>query len=539
MAASQPQIYDLETLLNLLDGFYPRLLTQIDRDPDSPTYGSGDRQFWMYRLHDFDSGVLQQTSLTLAALAALAELVDFSNCRYLKAEDKAYWEELARAINRRTVKLVGRGGMVDEYYPGEGSFPATVFAGYAALKSALMLGQTEILESEGLRRTAEALVNRSPSPAANQDVAGAAFLALYSQTNQWRTSEAQTTVERLLDRPEQGGSFREYGGADLGYSTVTLNYLGYIQADGSFPAGDKLAGLGAFIADFVTPAGRLGGEFASRSTTYFLPFGILEAAYADPRLASRLGRLDLRAGYEKLDDRYLMHYCLPSLAMTALRRAQNGPPETLSLPEIADWEYAAYPEAHLYACRKAETVVLVGLNKGGAFQVEDRGEVVDDGGYRVERGGLVYATCVVDEDVEATVTETAEGVEWRVRAPFMRYRTLVAGSLKTVALRLLSFLGPAMNAVFKRALIKAPAELPGVVLERRLRLDYASDTLTIEDAIQGLKPGDKLTVSPASSFRVVPSAKFYQAGEAGAFRRMEEGVVEAERALHLGRDVEG
>jgi hypothetical protein len=106
-----------------------------------------------------------------------------------------------------------------------------------------------------------------------------------------------------------------------------------------------------------------------------------------------------------------------------------------------------------------------------------------------------------------------------VSAPFQRYGTLVAGSLKTIALRVLSFFGPTLNAFFKRVLIKAPKTLSGVSLNRRLSLDYAANTLTIEDEITGMQPGDKLYTSPAVSFRLVPSARFYQPGEAQAFQR--------------------
>ncbi|MBN2501899.1 MAG: hypothetical protein JXB38_14050, partial [Anaerolineales bacterium] len=361
MNNSFAEIFSLDVLLGMLDSYYPRLLTQIDRDPDSPTYGSCDRAFWMYRLHDFDSGVLQQAGLTFAALATLAESADLSRCRYLSADKKPYWEELARAINRRTLADFGRGGMVDEYYPGEQSFPATVFAGYATLRAALMLGQTEVLQSSALRKTAETLLARIPSPTANQDAAGAAFLALYSHALNWEPQRAQATVKQLVTRPEQGGNFFEYGGADLGYATVTLNYLGYLQADGGFSTADQLLALGDLIAAFITPSGNLGGEFASRSTTYFLPFGFLQAARLNPALAARFAHLDLQSAYARLDDRYLMHYCLPALARAALDLAQCGAPELEPASTPPGWLIRNFPDVHLVACHKPNSVFLAGL----------------------------------------------------------------------------------------------------------------------------------------------------------------------------------
>ena len=43
----------------------PRILTNLDRDRDSPTFGCFDRNFWHYKVHDYSSGLLQQCMLTL------------------------------------------------------------------------------------------------------------------------------------------------------------------------------------------------------------------------------------------------------------------------------------------------------------------------------------------------------------------------------------------------------------------------------------------------------------------------------------------
>ena len=46
----------------------PRVLTQMDRDPDSPTRGNFDRYGWHYKIRDFSSAILQQGVTTLEAL---------------------------------------------------------------------------------------------------------------------------------------------------------------------------------------------------------------------------------------------------------------------------------------------------------------------------------------------------------------------------------------------------------------------------------------------------------------------------------------
>jgi len=46
----------------------PKLCTQIDRDEDSHTFGSCDRNFWHLKIRDFSSAILQQAGLTIDLL---------------------------------------------------------------------------------------------------------------------------------------------------------------------------------------------------------------------------------------------------------------------------------------------------------------------------------------------------------------------------------------------------------------------------------------------------------------------------------------
>jgi len=292
-----------------------------------------------------------------------------------------------------------------------------------------------------------------------------------------------------------------------------------MDADSSHPTINYLKKMAELISIFVTPLGLVGGEFASRSTTYVLPFGIIEAAYTSPVLASRFARIDLLKSYEKLDDRYLMHYCLPSLAMAALQLERRGPPDLSGHDEDTKWSRMFDQDAHIYACQRDNTVIFIGANKGGAFHIEDRGITYTDCGFRIERSGDVYATCVLDEDPEISISEDAGTVAVRIRAPFQRYGTLVASSSKTVLLRLLRFLGPTFNSYFKKTLIRNPQTLKGVHLNRCLQIDFEKNELTVDDTIDGMDRLDNLTISPSASLRLVPSAKFYQAGEEESFLR--------------------
>lgn len=525
--------WDLGKTLGLLERFFPRLLSQIDRDPASPTHGSCDRGFWMYRLHDFDSGVLQQAGLTLACLSLLAREADLTDdTPRLRAADPDYLAGVALAVNRRNCELLADSGFLDEYYPGEQSYPGTVFTAYATLASANLLGQTEVLESEGLAATAQRLLAREPSPAANQDVAAAAFLALYAKLRNWRRGDVARHVRRLLAGPDGSGQCIEYGGGDLGYSSVSLNYLAYMARDESHDVGEQLEELAAFIADFVDTTGHLGGEYASRSTTYWLPFGMLIAGRRSPSLAGALARLDVVEDFDRLDDRYLMHYCLPSLAMTALEVARGGAPN--GRPEPAkEWSARHHERRGLLALRGPAGNVFIGLVKGGAFVVDGASPTVDTG-YRLTRSDEVYATAVIDEDPEIRVEPNDGGIEVVIRVGFRRYRPLVASPNKTMALRAARTLGPRLNEYFKKRLIKEAQLLEGPRLERRFELDFASGRLDVIDSVSGLSDTDTLEVSPPVSLRLVPSARFWQAGEAAAFAEVRSGQSESRRSFEIG-----
>jgi len=515
------RLFDLQRYLSLIDTLYPRFLNQIDRDPDSPTYGSCDRLFWMCRQHDFDSGVLQQAPLVLAGLWKLAVQGTALGGEHIDPGHRSYWRELALGVAQRNAGLLEKNGLLDEYYPGEQSLPGTVFAAYATLKSADIFGFDEIVSHPGLRKTAERLLARHASPAANQDTAAAAYLALYAKLNHWQSDRCTDVVGNLLAGIPGAAPFSEYGGGDLGYATVSLNYLAHMLEDRSHDVHAHILELAGFIADFVSPKGGIGGEYASRSTTYFLPYGLVTAARQSEALAAVLGRLDVRSCFERLDDRYLMHYCFPSLVMGAasLAAAPLPPaaPPASGIP--SEWRVSDHANRGLLSIRNDRSAVFIGLNKGGTFQAETGEETYIDCGYRIRRGGRVYATCVVDEDCQAEVHSTPDGSTAAVTANFLSYRTLVASPLKTVILRALGFMGPQLNAYFKKRLIQSPMVLDDVKLKRTIKFDARANRLEIEDRIDGMTENDRLEVSPPVSPRLVPSARFFQQGDVAAFVR--------------------
>jgi hypothetical protein len=228
--------------------------------------------------------------------------------------------------------------------------------------------------------------------------------------------------------------------------------------------------------------------------------------------------------FDKLDDRYLMHYCLPALAMTVLSIARDGAPVTMGgdppyplaqpahdggppdLPEIIE-------DAGVLAVRAPHASVFVGLGKGGTLQVDREDGSDIDAGYRIERDGRVYSTAVVDDAPSFQIERTPAGAVIRISARFQRYRLLTASPAKTVALRLARFFGPSFNGYFKKRMIVDTEVLPGALLLRRVEVDRAGGEVRVRDEIVGTRAGDGVRRAPPVSPRLVPSARFHQRDE--------------------------
>ncbi len=511
-------IFSEIALIKLLDQLYPRIISQIDRDPHSQTYGSCDRNHWMYRLHDFSSGILQQSSLVFAEFYALFTSHGVQDQMFLKKSTAKYWHRLARDINLFTLKLLKRNGYLDEYYPGEKSFAATVFSCYTLLKSALLLEQQEVIESKLLNHTANKLLKRTPSMAANQDIACAAFLGLLSKASDWKVNEVHEKISEFINRENFGCQFSEYGGFDLGYSSVTLNYLAYMDYDETFDTKEHILRLGEMCSYYITPSGNYGGEFGSRSTAYFLPFGFVYAATLDKNLTKTVSVLDLAYNYLKLDDRYLMHYCLPSLAVAAKFLFTKGNVESVNNCTRENNAFIKVDnETKVCSFKKNNACLFIALNKGGTLFLEKDSQAYHNCGYIIKRGAKTFATNILTENHVYNL-ENMKGEVFRIRIEgrFYTFRIILPSTFKTVVLRILGFMGPVFNKMFKELLIKQPIPLRGVSFIRDIKIDKDKGQVEVVDEIVNLRKDDKVFKSPVSSLRLVPSSKFYQRGEEDA-----------------------
>jgi len=489
----------------ILDGIVPRMLGLIDRDSDSETYGCCDRNFWMYKITDFSSGIIQQCSLTLSLLYSNSDYFD-SSCSYLKTKHRYYYKDIAIAVNQWTLKIINN-GTLDEYYPNEKSFPATVFTAYALLKSSLILNDKSILQSDKLNNIANFLCDRNPSQAANQDIAAAAYLWLYYD-NINNSDKYLKQIHNLLDREDSSGEFNEYMGFDFGYATVSVNYLSYMVDDGYYEAKKHIKKISDIICYSATASPIVSGNIFSRNTSYYLPYAIETIIHLYPEKNRRLKDLSFSSVMSILDDRYMMHYFTPSIAYSAFSKKPTCVinKDNKYIKNVNLLNYGG-----IVCVTYKDITIIISLIKAGVFSISLADNHYCNNGYRLVYNNKIYSSSNITTSLEnnskisqdnGVITITAFGV-------FSKYKNIFPSPAKTVILRLMSIFGPYLNLIFKKILITIPKILNRSSFSRKMIIDLKKQSITVKDSFN-LPKNSTLYMAPNYSSRLVPSAKFYQ-----------------------------
>jgi len=369
----------------------PRLLGAIDRNPFSPTYGCLDRQFWHYRTSSFPSQMYQEGALPLA-LVYCRKLP--GNRWYLDGRVR----ELAVAAIRFAAASSHADGSCDDYYPFERALGAAAFSLAAAVRAYRLLELNDPLIREWFRRRARWLINHDESAAlANHQALAALGLLGVAQLTGERVygDAAAARIAKLLAWQSDEGWFEEYGGADPGYQTVTIDCLAQIRKLGGDVALDEpLRKAAAFARWFLHDDGSFAGEYGSRGTYHFYPHG-LELLAAENTDAAELADGFLRglaAGKHASfsDDRMFIHR-LGSLIEAYLdwspvRPAAGAPAARRAL--------RYFRHAGLLVRRTQTSQTIISAARGGVFKhfVRNRAAVTDAGLVVETRDGRVAAS---------------------------------------------------------------------------------------------------------------------------------------------------
>ena len=433
-------------------------------------------------------------------------------------------------------RIQHRDGSFDEYYPNEHGYIPTSFSLYAAVETCRVLELSNDTVLAACLRAAGCLSRRVEVRALNQEAA--AIPGLYGtyllSGEEWVADRTEAKLQCLLAKQRAEGWFEEYGGADLGYLSTTLDFLlEYYGMSGDERAWESAERIVEFAQYFVHQDGTVGGQYGSRNTEYFLLSGLSAMAAKSSIAAAMLLKLrdhmsDSGWIYRSFDDRYLCHNMLHSL-LRAVGCAAVAGTSAVALPCDRRHE-RHFPDAGLLSLNDGRCHLLCATKKGGSLRLFAAGrELFQDCGFRLRSGsGAIAANNWLNHDTEIV----AEDGGYRVRGNFTVVGPQRVTPWRHLLLRLAALVfGRRLIPFLKRRLIFIDRR-SAVRFERAIQM--SSELLQLNDVITADHPISGLRLADKYSLRHVASSKYFQMDELSAGRPQEwEGI----RQLQLWRKI--
>ena len=513
---------------------FPRMLTQICRDPGAPFYGSCDRNWWHYKIRDFSSIIIQQAGYAMSIAAELPCLND--GCTNSAQPLNQLAAATARFWNQRAIMH----GAFEEYYPFEQGYPPVAFSSLAIAKLCHQ-GIVPLADvRSGLAIAAQQLLNRFEAEAANQQIAGTAALSVIRTLDRSLVDESafQVQLTRILGLQHAEGWFPEYDGPDLGYLAVSMDCLWDIY---DHTQETRVKNAIVLAADYtawfaLNPIGEA-GMHNSRNTDYFVPYGLVRLAIEDrcKQTADVVRRLFTRRSadgfhpFDAVDDRYWCHYIGHSVFRAlALLDKHSLDSCTQVKPGMA-----------IPSQQAGSGHALLGGNKGPCSLVSTRkgaittgiwpgGEIACDFGWIVQTPKQLYVSHWWTPAWKITANDRMAGCEGYL----VSHKEHLSTPWKHMILRLTSYVfGRRLIKVLKRLVIfKKPQQT--LHFSRSVTID--GDAVVLRDRITGLSDRDQISRAPRTSKRHVASADSYHPEDLAVLK----GVTRQERINQMNHTFE-
>jgi len=490
----------------------PRMLGLLDRSPHSETYGCFDRAYWLYKTCDTPSARYQEAALTLALLYSR----EYPESHHHKNKKLLEWVNAALAF---WSGIQEKDGSFNEWYPKERSFVATAFSSYAVTECLLTLVDDATERDDLLKACRKActwLTSRIEERVANQYAGTLPLLYnMYELTGEEKYRDlARDNCTTLVSLQSPEGWFPEYGGADIGYHSVTIDYLAKYHArskDGK--AAHALYKAVEFLSLFIHPDDSAGGVYGSRNTRYIIPDGI-EILTKENELARNIA-VTLRQGLDKktligpsqLDDRYLLYN-----GYTYLQAYDDA--VKLGTEDKRVTQQAAFrnmTDSGLVVVTDSASQLIVNVYKGGAFRLGsiDGSSHIEDAGVSVLlKDGSKAASSILDRNNKTMISK--EKIETRGVCHKIPSNTLSPG--KNILLRgfqtTLGRLPGASKALKDRLRNNLIAGDETVQTTWRREITFRDTEIEINDWINGLEDIEEIGVGGIFSYISVPSSHY-------------------------------
>ena len=467
-----------------------RLLSQLNRDPATPTYGCFDRRYWAWKLVDFPEATFQRNIHPL--------------CWFMEQPEAAGSDNLVEFIKAGllyAIDIQHKDGSFDQAYPNEHSYGATAFllpdliTVYQKIKEGF-LPDKRILVENRLIRSADFLYKSAELHGfiANH-LAGAALALLKSSQlfgGKKYKSASNNLVDRIIESQSDEGWFQEYNGADPGYQTLCMYYLAQIfKIEHSEKLRNALERSLRFLQFFIHPDGTFGGEYGSRRTEIYYPGGIAILSQEFPAAAemNTIMKESIRTG----DTVNLIDIDMGNLApllsnyieAASVVEAAN---ESYSLPYKKKEFTRVFKSAGLVIIATPAYYAVFGISNGGVLKVFNKKTntlVYDDCGLLGETSdGQKFSSQITDLNnpikSDGNVFETSSTfskIPSQIPTPF-NYLLLRIANLTLMRCR---FLNEAAKKIFVKLLINKISPIP---LRRIRKIEFRQNTIHIADKIK-------------------------------------------------------
>ncbi|MCT7951903.1 hypothetical protein NG798_19050 [Ancylothrix sp. C2] len=247
----------------------PNILSRLDSNPHSPTYGSFDRNFWHHKITDFPTG----TAIECVWPLALVYDLNIPENPYYQQPALRQWIEAGIFY---AAKSAHPDFSCDNYFPYDRDSKATAFSLLACIETCVLLelDNPEVLNF--FEKRADWLANHHQITHPTHILAAIILcLELLSQlykTSKWKRAKA-AFLEKLLQSQTQEGWFPENNGCDPGYHTLTLSHLARLyQLKPDPKLRESLIKAIEFAGQLIHPDGSYGGDNRNGGD-YFFPHG--------------------------------------------------------------------------------------------------------------------------------------------------------------------------------------------------------------------------------------------------------------------------
>ena len=518
------QIYSEKALSQI-----PRLLSNLDRNFYSPTYGCFHRDYWLDKTSDFPDAVRQFGVQSLA----LVYKEDFPNNIYRNKDKVRDW---AIAGLDFWAKIQHKEGSFDEFYPYErGWVGPTAFTTFTSIEAYTLLREEipeEVSERvlRAIKKAAYFIIKGESEEDHLANHHAMACLAVCKSYELLQDEKLKTGFLKLWEgfkcyHNYNEGWSREYDGVDPGYLSATVSFLGKIYQTNPDPEiFEVLKQSIEFCSYFVYPNGFYAGSMGSRNTLHFYTHGFEILADKIPLAGAVAGKMLVALNEGKLvppeiiSDRYVF-YRVPEFLQSYI----DYTPRSENLPELPYEKKELnlyFPKSKIFVRKTDDKYIIANLAKGGVLKV-----------FNTESGELLYNDCGLIGELEDGSVVTSQWVDpsyickldhmgWTVsgqlnKVPSNKLFTL----LKNVIFRSVLFLlgwsssfSHFLKARIRKTLILGQRKIP-VSFRRQLIIKGTEITLSDELSILGKIRFKKLSFGDEFFVRYVPQSRYFQSQE--------------------------